>query len=490
MTAPRHLVDEVYREKFAIFLMKCFETLHPADPPLLLSWYLKAVCHALLEVHEGRTTRLVITVPPRHLKSITASVAYPLWLLGQDPSKKILVASYSQDLARTHSEHCRTILETDWYRRLFPETRISDRGNRQLELITTHGGYRKAVSVGGSVTGHGADSIIVDDLMKADEVHSEAAREEAKRWFDNSVITRLNDKGRGSIISIQQRLHEDDPAAYLLDKGYSHLNLPAIGEKTEEIPIGNGLIHVRQPGDLLDPLREDHDILNGLRRELGPQVFSAQYQQNPVAPEGNLIRLEWFPRYPGPGAREMFTKVVQSWDTATSEAPTSDWSVCTVWGYRRGRWWLVDVLRERLDYPKLKRAVQRMHDRWQPEIVMVEDANAGRSLCQEFRTSGPFRVQLHRPKEDKETRLIGQTARLEDGLCVLPEVAPWLAAFEAELRAFPSGRYDDQVDSMTQFLIWEQANWRWPLKQRGSQGRLVEPIRLKRRPALPPLEFP
>jgi hypothetical protein len=84
--------------------------------------------------------------------------------------------------------------------------------------------------------------------MKADEVHSEAAREEAKRWFDNSVITRLNDKGRGSIISIQQRLHEDDPAAYLLDKGYSHLNLPAIGEKTEEIPIGNGLIHVRQPG--------------------------------------------------------------------------------------------------------------------------------------------------------------------------------------------------------------------------------------------------
>lgn len=479
-------LDALYRTSFPSFLMKCFETLHPGQPALRLSWYLEAVCHALGQVQRGVTTRLVITVPPRHLKSITASVAFVAWLLAKDPTKKILVASYSQDLARTHSEHSRLILESDWYRRLFPETRISDRGNRQLELVTTQGGYRKAVSVGGSVTGHGADIIIVDDLMKADEAHSDAAREEARRWFDNSLVTRLNNKSTGSIVSIQQRLHEDDPAAYLLDKGYTHLNLPAIGEKVEDIYIGDGEVYTRKPGDLLDPLRECKDVLDGLRRELGPQVFSAQYQQNPVAPKGNLIRLDWFPRYDCTPERHMFTKVVQSWDTAMSESPTSDWSVCTTWGYRDSRWWLLDVLRERLDYPDLKRTVVRMHQRWQPDKILIEDANSGKSLYQEFRTSGPFRVWLCKPRSDKETRLIGQTGRLEEGLCLLPEAAPWLTALEAEFKAFPSGRYDDQVDSMSQFLIWEQANWRWPLEQRGRQGRLIEPVRLRNdRPCRP-----
>src|SRR3954465_12246489 len=182
------VLSEGMRIHFSLFVMKCFETLHPGQSPLQLTWYLKAICFQLDRVYRGALRRLVINVPPRHLKSITVSVAYAAWLLGKDPATKILVASYSQDLARMHSEHTRAILECDWYRELFPDTQISNRGNRQGELVTTKGGYRKAVSVGGTVTGHGADIIIVDDLIKADDAQSPASRERARRWFDNSLI--------------------------------------------------------------------------------------------------------------------------------------------------------------------------------------------------------------------------------------------------------------------------------------------------------------
>jgi hypothetical protein len=213
------MLSAARRLHFLLFVMKCFETLHPGAPPLHPAWYLKAICHALVEVHHGRERRLVITVPPRHLKSITASVAYVAWLLGHDPTARIM--------------------ESDWYKRDFPAARISDRGNRALELETTAGGVRKAVSVGGSITGFGAELIIVDDCMKADEARSPTVRQELRAWYDNTLLTRLNDKAAGKIISIQRRLHEDDLPAYLLEEDYRHLSL---SEATSR-----GAVHV--PGD-------------------------------------------------------------------------------------------------------------------------------------------------------------------------------------------------------------------------------------------------
>lgn len=309
------LLAAARRTNFSIFLMKVFETLHPGAPPLVMARYIRAMCHALEEVHRGKSKRLVITVPPRHLKSITASVAYVAWLLGHDASMKIMVASYSQDLARQHSNDTRRIMESDWYKSDFPNTRISDRGNRALELETTCGGVRKAVSVGGTVTGFGADTVIVDDCMKAEEANSAIARENLRTWFDGTLLSRLNDKANGKIISIQQRLHEDDLPAYMLAKGYGHLNLPAIAEREETIRIGRNVVYHRRVGDLLNPTRENQAVLDQLRRDLGPPVFAAQYQQNPVAPEGNMIRLEWFSTYNETPERHQFIKVIQSWDT-------------------------------------------------------------------------------------------------------------------------------------------------------------------------------
>ena len=266
MNAPLTVqLSAARRTQFMLFLMKAFETLHPGEPPLALPWYLKAMCHALAEVQAGKKKRLVITVPPRHLKSITASVAFVAWLLGRDPSLKIMVASYSHDLARLHSKLTRTIMESSWYQSDFPRTRISQRGNRALELETTAGGVRKAVSVGGSITGFGADLIIVDDCMKADDARSQAVRDEVRGWFDNTLSTRLNDKANGVIVSIQQRLHEDDLPSYMLEKGYEHLNLPAVAETVpgfEMAPWVGLLVPTKTPQPIVDRLsKELQDIM-------------------------------------------------------------------------------------------------------------------------------------------------------------------------------------------------------------------------------------
>lgn len=452
----------IQRTHFPFFLMRVFETLHPGEEELHMSWYLMAMCNKLATTIETPRGRAVISVPPRHLKSITTAVAFVAWCLGRNPGLKIMVATYSQDLAREHADACRQIMESSWYKALFPGTRIDPKKNRQFDFGTTAGGRRRSVSVTGSTTGFGADFIILDDCMKADDIGSEAKKDAVKIWYNNTMVPRLNNKKKGIIISIQQRLGEDDLTATLLDYGFDHLCLPAIGERDELFDIGFGRTHLRRAGDLLDPEREDKAALDMLRRELGPAVFAAQYQQNPIAPEGNLIRVDKFARYDGPIEREEFQKVVQSWDTGMSSLPTSDWSVCTTWGYLDRCWYLLDVLRAQLDYPDLRDSVIRMHRRWKADRVVIEDAGSGKSLWQElFRFKGALRPVMWPCTTSKEERLIGQLGQIEDGVVLLPNDAPWLDKFLHELRAFPLGRHDDQVDSMTQFLEFAMSRHAW-----------------------------
>lgn len=480
MNAPVQLAA-AKRTYFGLFLMKVFETLHPGEPPLQLAWYLEAICYSLGQVCKGDVRRLVITVPPRHLKSETVAVAYVAWMLGHRPDLKIMVASYSQDLARLHSNLTRTVMESEWYRRDFPGARISDRGNRALELVTTAGGFRKAVSVGGTITGFGADIIIIDDCMKADEARSQASRDEVKGWYDNTLATRLNDKATGRIISIQQRLHEDDLPAYLLEKGYEHLNLPAIAEQETRVPVGRNVDHLRRVGDLLNPNRENLETLERQRRELGPAVFAAQYQQDPVAPEGNLLRWEWFRTYDEDVDRNNFQKIAQSWDTGMSAAPTSDFSVCTTWGYRAGRWFLLDVFRQRLDYPDLRKAVIRLERQWSADLVLIEDAGSGKSLWQDLRQNGPLTPTMCSVRDCKEERFVGCLGEVEDGRIVLPIEAPWLSEFRSELKAFPAGRHDDQVDSFSQFVQHQLRHWAWAETEYDEDGRPIDIVRERQR---------
>ncbi|HEY5072633.1 MAG TPA: hypothetical protein VII63_11455, partial [Caulobacteraceae bacterium] len=240
--------DALLRTDFTALTERAFATTCPGDR-FEPNWHIEAMTQALRKVWLGETRRLLITVPPRHLKSITTAVAFPAWVMGLDPSKRFLVASYGGELAAKHARDFRMVMESSWYRRLFPRTVAFPKRNVELEYETADNGSRRAVSLGGPLTGFGADIIIVDDLMKAGEAGSAVERQKIKDFYEQTLFSRLNDKRTGSIIAIQQRLHEDDLAGYLLEKKeFVHLNLRAIAEEDEEFDLGGGRTRRRRQG--------------------------------------------------------------------------------------------------------------------------------------------------------------------------------------------------------------------------------------------------
>jgi predicted phage terminase large subunit-like protein len=445
------------RTDLRYFIRKVFATVCPGEP-YLHNWHIEAIVHRLMLVYSGQNRRLVINQPPRSLKSICVSIAYVAWLLGHDPSRRVIVVSYSQDFAAELHRQFRVVVNSDWYQGLFPTTRWSKETG--LELVTTMGGGRYATSIGGTLTGRGADLIVVDDPLNASEVQSEPARKRVIDWYVGSLVSRLNDKETGTIVAVMQRLHEEDLAGHLLQmEGWDHLVLAAIAVEEHTIPLGHGKMQIRKAGDLIHPERENRETLERIRAEIGSLQFSAQYQQQPVPVEGNLIRRSWFPLYdrlpqPGPGVR-----VVQSWDVATMVGPQNNYSVCTTWIVVNNDFYLAHVFRARLPYPELRRKVIELAARHQANCILIEDAGPGMSLLQDLymgMPTGMTRPIGVRPEGSKQDRVASQSAKMEAGHVHLPKDALWLYDFLNELLGFPNARHDDQVDSVSQFLCWVQ----------------------------------
>ena len=446
----------VRRDNFYAFMRFVFDKLHP-DGEFKPCDFIGAMCFALERIAKGEATRLAINVPPRHLKSITAAVALPAFILGRDPARKVIVASYGADLAAHHARDFRVVTESAEYRHLFPAYQVDRRRDTASEIETSLRGGYKVVSTGGAVTGFGADFIVIDDLMKAADANSEVHRARVNAYYDETLYTRLNNKERGAVVAIQQRLHEDDFTAHLLSKGdFDHLNLPAIAEERQRLKTYFGGWFIREPGDVLAPERESRAALEIMRRDMGPAAFSAQYQQNPTPPGGNRIRWEWFGTYDTRLPRHAYQSIIQSWDTGMTAEPTSDWSVGMTFGFHECQWHLLDVFRRRMDYPDLRRQVIRLAQQWQPDTIIIEDAATGKPLYHELRhdKSCCTRLYLYKPTINKEARVEASTGKLEAGLVVVPAAADWLAELRAELLGFPNKKHDDQVDALTQFLVW------------------------------------
>ena len=172
----------------------------------------------LAQCLDGNIRRRLITVPPRHLKSICASVAFPAWALGHDPSLRIIAASYSTELARKHALDCRAVLESSWYKDVFPGTRLHRDKNTELEFMTSRRGFRLATSIGGTLTGRGGNLIIIDDPMKPADAQSETRRRTVAQWFDSTLYSRLDNKADDRIVLIMQRLHMDDLVGHVLEQ--------------------------------------------------------------------------------------------------------------------------------------------------------------------------------------------------------------------------------------------------------------------------------
>lgn len=457
--ADHRTLAALLRTDLTAFVHKVFTTVSSGDH-YRHNWHIEAITHELGRCRDGDNTRLLITQPPRSLKSICSSVAFVAWALGHDPALRFVCVSYSQELANELARQFRLVVDSDWYRALFPRMRlVKDTGSL---CVTSVGGGRIATSIGGTITGRGADIIIVDDPLKAEDAASETARAEVIRWYSTTLATRLNDKQRGVIIVVMQRLHEDDLAGHLLDqRGWRHLDLPAIATEDQTVRIGpeSNDVHCRREGEVLHPEREPRSTLERIKADLGSLAFSAQYQQRPIPLEGNLVKREWFKLYDDPPAPSPRSRIVQSWDVAGTVTGRSDWSVCTTWDAHHKTFYLLDVWRGRLDYPRLKRKVIEMQQAHGARTVLVEKAGLGLNLVQDLTADSPagFPNPIGiTPLGDKVTRMEAESARIEAGHVVLPRDAPWLDDFLAELLAFPNGRHDDQVDSVSQFL-----NWAW-----------------------------
>src|SRR5438034_1575462 len=448
--------ETLLRQDLGTFAARCFQDLNP-QTELAMNWHLEVIAAKLTAVREGKIRRLIINLPPRHLKSLMASIAFPAWCLGHDSSAQILSVSYAQDLADKLARDCRGIMISPWYRQIFP-TRLAPQRQAVQEFITTRQGYRLATSTGGVLTGRGADFMLIDDPLKPEEALSKARREATNEWYANTLYSRLNDKCSGAIVIIMQRLNEDDLVGHVLgQEPWEVVCFPAIAEAEEvhEIEtIWGPRCFTRRQGEALHPARESLATLDHIRRTIGEYNFAGQYQQSPAPLGGGLVKEAWFKRYGEKERPESFERIVQSWDTANKATELSDFSVCTTWGVRGKNLYLLGLLRQRLEYPALKRAVRQQRDLSAASVVLIEDKASGTQLIQELIADGCYGVTRYQPTIDKIMRLHAQTAMIENGFVYIPETAPWLAEYLHELTVFPNGKHDDQVDSNAQFLHW------------------------------------
>lgn len=452
---PKKIRDALYRHSFEAFLERAYREITGKDD-LQLNWHHRLICQALEDCYYGREKRLIITLPPRSLKSVIASVAFPAWVLGKNPAKRLVCASYSGELSASLSNDCRRLMASAFYRSLFPASVISPSKNTQTEFHTNHGGLRLATSPEGTLTGRGGDMIVIDDPIKPADGLSETKRKSVNNWYSNTAYTRLDNKKEGCIIIVMQRIHVEDLVGHVLDKEeWRHINLPATAVKNERhiLRRPNRKLYIlkRKVGDLLHPEREPKHILENLRKTLGEYEYSSQYQQMPAPPGGGIIKFEWFKQYKElPVEKPM--RILQSWDTASKVDDHNDFSVCTTWYQYENAYYLVDMYREKLEFPQLYGAVRQQYERHKPSIVVIEDKNSGVHLIQQLRQDTCIPVKPNIPKTDKATRAMAMTPQIEAGNVFIPSGARWLPDFKLEVIHFPKGKHDDQIDSVTQAL--------------------------------------
>lgn len=416
------------------------------------NWHIDAMAHLVNRMIAGDTQYCLVTMPPRCLKSYMMSIALPAFLLGKNPAEKIVVVTYGEQLAEELSEATQRLMESELYQRIFPGTVLTTRTKRTLK--TSAGGKRFSTTIGGAMTGMGGEWLIVDDPLNGPNAYSEALRTQANKFFDETLSTRGDTPKTTRFLVVMQRLHDDDLAGHILaEGGWEHLKLQARATEDAVVDIGGGRQHAVKCGELLHPDRIDEVVLARKLKRMGSAAFEAQYQQDPLPVTGNQIKYEWLGRYAGPVDRGGGI-VVQSWDTASKTGVANDMSVCTTFLLKDGVSYLLHVWRGRLDFPALKDKVVNLYHEHGATHLLIEDASSGTALIQDLRATTPFSVIPRRSRLEKQARVDGISGALESGRVLFPYDAPWLPGFEREMLAFPAGKHDDQVDSVTQYVLW------------------------------------
>jgi hypothetical protein len=266
-TASEDAYWAAVRSDLMVFLRHAFTFIYPGKD-FMPNWHIDAIVNCLEQSIVGEMPRLVINLPPWHLKSFVISVVLPAFTLGLDPSAKFICISYSDELAKIPSRDFRRIVESAWYRRLFPQVKFTKA--TEGEFVTDKGGFRLSTSVGGTLTGRGSDFIIIDDPIKPEDAYSDRTRDGVNTWYRSTVLSRLDDKQHSVLILVMQRLHVNDPCGYIEAAGdYHKLSLPAIAIKDELIALRGGQHFRRREGEALHEQREGIKLPHKIRAEIG-----------------------------------------------------------------------------------------------------------------------------------------------------------------------------------------------------------------------------
>lgn len=451
------------------FLKLTWHLIEPARP-FIDNWHIGAICEHMEAFARGEIKRIVITIPPGMSKSVICSVVFPVWVWGpwNHPEKKMIFASYSERVSFRDSRKSCNILRSEWFR-----ARWGDRFKMTSSAVTKYendrGGFRIATTVAGGVTGEHADYQFVDDPSKPFDLRNavsieDNALERAKTWWTETMSTRLMPgAGRGIIM---QRLHVDDLAGIALankEENYEHVNFPMEFEKDN--PCITSIIGFKDPrteeGELLFPERFSEATVATLKRELGPRAASAQLQQRPNPAGGTIILNSYIQHYKKANLPKNWCFLIQSWDCAFKDTKASDFVVGEIWGaFLRADnffdYYLLAQIRERLSFMKTCKAIKALSKKWpEARTKLIEDKANGPAVIDTLKATIKGMVPIE-PEGGKIARVNAIEPIWADGRVFIPDEleAPWVSKFVSELTRFPFDAHDDQVDAMSQSLLW------------------------------------
>ena len=456
---------EAMRTKFSEFFVRGFQTIDPGAK-YKHNWHIDCVCEHAQAVYEKQIPKLIVNIPPRFLKSSMISVAWPAWILGLEPSQRIIAASGVASLATRFSDDTRKILNSEWYKALFPRTNIRPGQNEKRKFETTMHGHRFSSSVGSkNITGEGGNYGAIDDPIDPESTFSITELEACIRWYDLTWSTRFNDPELALQILVMQRLHRGDLTQHLLDMGgWHHLKLPqeAPTQVVVKFPI-SGREVVRGKKELIHADRFGDEARRASRITLGEYGYAAQQQQEPVAKGGNRIKMHWFKQHQVDPIDMQRDECILSFDTASKGAEINNPTVCMAFVRKDTQWYLGEIKRKKLVYPDLKRLLLSMEAKWKPNAILIEDKSSGTQLLQEAADLKIHTTVAIEPHGDKPARMELELPAVENGIISLPDQAKvksadWMHDFEGEIMEFPMCLTFDQIDALSQFLMHIRLN--------------------------------
>lgn len=441
-------------KRFYFFVQHFIKILEP-QTKFKWSWYTQAIADHCQMVYEGKYFNLDINVPPRSLKSLIVGVLFPCWVWTQDSSNKFLCASRSFDLSLSFNIMRRDIIISDLYQSLWP-IQIREDKNRSDEFMNTNHGFMKSVSALGKITGEGGDYLLSDDLIDAMDAFSRAKREQVTTWYKTAFYNRAQDANTVKRININQRLHQKDISGLLKELGFYRLVLPM--RKTNKELSTVEFKDPRQEGELLNPERFTEENFKEYQKTLGSYSFSGQYQQSPTPVGGGLIKEEWL-RYHDKTSCSY--KIIVA-DLTFKGNENSDYNSIACWGREGSNKYLLDQIRGKWTYSKMKEMFIQFYDKHNPNTCYIEDKANGSALIDEIKKEKSGIIAWPRQgskyiKSSKVERLFYCQSEFEGGNVYLPMNHEIIEVYKSELLGFTeSGSTtgnDDMVDTTSMAVL-------------------------------------